>query len=433
MDRQICYRNRRRWIDQHHEMPQQRNLDRNVSLLASCILLLAIAASTECANVRIILPAPKSLAIRTQHRSQHDIFNKLFKLRGGDSDIGSINDDSIESDQAIASTTNNESTTSNPEQSSKTATTNENDKLYYIQQQLYLQSRSLQLRQALIQRGLHAFGHTPTTGGVTTTSGGKKISAVKRVVDWECALSTEEYPKSCLYSLDAEYGQKVIAPMLPSDDEAEEGNESTKSKKYEWITVSSLNRLYRTDPNKVETLWYDQYAILSTWFSRTQHPYSIYTHLSHNIYATMITTALNLQPAWLLSVVLLVATMTVCGIVFLPVIESCTTMFLTSSMLWSNWPTWSRFTTHAALPVQLLIVQVLFGFIQQGIQSITNHLRAILIDEECRLLQQCVPLTIIEGRSVDTAVADTVDVTTTTDRDDDDNGQEEEESDDDDE
>jgi hypothetical protein len=74
-------------------------------------------------------------------------------------------------------------------------------------------------------------------------------------------------------------------------------------------------------------------------------------------------------------------------------------MFITSAVLWNSWPTWSRFTTHAALPVQLLIVQLLFGLLQQGIQSMTNQLRTILIDEECRLLQNCIPLTIIEGRT----------------------------------
>ena len=73
-------------------------------------------------------------------------------------------------------------------------------------------------------------------------------------------------------------------------------------------------------------------------------------------------------------------------------------LLVTSSVLWNSWPTWSRFTTHAALPVQLLIIQLVFGLVQQGIQSMTNQLRTILIDEECRLLQNCIPLTIIEGR-----------------------------------
>ena len=339
------------------------------------------------------------------------------------------------------------STTSSTTSSTSSTSTNhnENDKLYYIQQQLLLQSRSLQIRQALIQRGLHTLAHTTSTSNTGTTVAadgtkqkGNTMMKQQQVVDWECALSTEEYPKSCLYSLDAEYGQKVIAPMLPSEEEDEDEEDDNdkknnidttkskhnkKKKKHEWITISSLNRLYRTDPNKVEPLWYDQYAILSTWFSRSSssspHPYSLYTHFSHNIYATLITTALNVQPAWLLSVVFVVTTLTVFGLLFLPVIETGVTMLTTSSFLWNQWPTWSRFTTHAALPVQLLMVQMIFGFIQQGIHSLTNQLRTILIDEECRLLQNCIPLTILEGRQPNNMEPDDITTNTNCDADDD--------------
>ena len=379
-----------------------------------------------------------SSGISSSRRNVDPTLFLLLRGGGGDDDPESDTDDTRSSRTADSSTTTSTATavvtetetTSNPTEI-MTSSTNDDDEdevakkdelHYYIQQQLYLQSRSLQLRQALIQRGIHALAHTSTTTTTSATSGGKK-----KVVDWECALSTEEYPKSCLYSLDAEYGQKVIAPMLPEedddeDDENEEGSTTTttkarpkKNKKYEWITISSLNRLYRTDPNKVEPLWYDQYAILSTWFSRSSgsgspHPYSLYTHFSHNLYATLITTALNVQPAWMISVVLIGTILTASSIVFYPVLESGMTLLLTSSLLWNNWPTWSRFTTHAALPVQLLMVQILFGLIQQGIQSVTHHIRTILIDEECRLLQNCIPLTIIEGRSTSSDAADNTDV-----------------------
>ena len=379
--------------------------------------------------------------------------NLLF-LRGGasddnlnddDDDDENDNDSSGNSNGNSDSTTVTTTTTTVPTKiSTSTTSTNENDKLYYVQQQLYLQSRSLQLRQALIQRGLHALAHTSSStisSSTSTNNNNKKGNVIqqKRVVDWECAMSTEKYPKSCLYSLDAEYGQKVIAPMLPINDEDDDDDDdddletekttkkkNNSSKKYDWITISSLNRLYRTDPNKVETLWYDQYAILSTWFSsRAPHPYSLYTHFSQNIYATLITTALNLQPAWLLSVLLICTSMTLFGIIFLPVIESGMTLVLTSSVLWNHWPTWSRFTTHAALPVQLLMVQILFGFIQQGIQSLTNQIRTILIDEECRLLQNCIPLTIIEGRTTTIDTAADVTIPTEDEEEDNDDGDEE--------
>jgi hypothetical protein len=285
---------------------------------------------------------------------------------------------------------------------------------YRIQQQLYLQSRSLQLRQALIGRGLTELSHGgSTTAAVKAGSGGtgSPTHVPKTVVDWECAQSTVEYPKSCLYSLDAEYGQKVICPMVVEHhdnnnmDKNNNNNNnnnnnavtaatqhSSKKKQYEWITISALNRLYRIDPNKVESLWYHQYSILNTWFS-TRHFYSLYSYM--NWYGSIITTALNLQPTWLLSVVILVCGLSTGTLLFFPLLESFITFTVTSSTLWSTWPTWSRFV-HAALPLQLLMGQLLMGAVGQLVQMVTTTVRTILIEEECRLLQLCVPLTIVE-------------------------------------
>ena len=113
---------------------------------------------------------------------------------------------------------------------------------YRWQQQLYLQSRSMQLRQALLARGLDGLHHSPEA----------LEEAKKHVpVDWDCALATRQHPKSCLYSFDAEPGTKVVAPRDTT----------------QWISLSALNRLRRNDPTKVEPLWHSQYSILATWLN----------------------------------------------------------------------------------------------------------------------------------------------------------------------
>ena len=113
---------------------------------------------------------------------------------------------------------------------------------YRLQQQLYLQSRSVQLRQALIQRGLDELQLTAKDPSAT----------VVQEVDWDCALSTEEHPYGCLYSFDAEAGAKVLGPVNTTKD---------------WITLTALNRLRRHDPTKVEPLWHSKHPILRTWFA----------------------------------------------------------------------------------------------------------------------------------------------------------------------
>jgi hypothetical protein len=380
-----------------------------------------------------------------QQQQQAQQRSWLYLLRGGnlveaEEDVEEEDEEKEEDDLPLPPATSEESSSSSSTttvEPSGTSSSNDNDyisdKTYAIQQQLFLQTRSVQLRQALVQRGLYELSHIGTTTatasaptttrqhGTTTSS-----STSKQIVDWECALSTKEYPKSCLYSLDAEYGQKVIAPMLPEDEEdevdadadadahgidSETEQDSTttvlqkkKKKKrqqqHEWITISSLNRLYRTDPNKVESLWYDRYTILNTWFSRNNHrqphPYNLYTHVQ-TLYGTLITTTLNVQPFYIVSLSLLVIGTIVTCIMTLPFLESTMTVLVTSSLLWNSWSTWSRFTTHAALPLQLLIVQILWSFTQQFLNGITQQLRTILVEEECRLLQECIPLTIIEG------------------------------------
>jgi hypothetical protein len=274
--------------------------------------------------------------------------------------------------------------------STTTKTTTESaasyDKAYSVRQQLSLQSRSLQLRQALLARGLTELSHTTTTEGANSPSSHNH----KQAVDWDCALSTPEHPKSCLYSLDAEYGQKVIAPRMDDDDD-------TSAASPAWITLTALNRLYRTDPAKVDSLWYHQYDIVSTWF-QPHHRYSLYAHYRNPV-AALVTAALNVRPPWLLGCVTLSTVGALLLLLLGPLVEALGTTLLTSRLLWQAWPTWGRFV-HAALPLQLLLGQLALGAVGSGLQLWTRVLRSCLVEYECQALQAQLPRTRIEEETV---------------------------------
>ena len=248
---------------------------------------------------------------------------------------------------------------------------------YRIQQQLYLQSRSLQLRQALLSRGLTELQHSETE----TTA---------QLVDWDCALATKDEPKSCLYSFDAQTGSKVICPMDTN----------------QWITLAALNRLRRNDPTKVEPLWHSQYKILQGWFHPSQ-AYSLYTHLSPA--GTLL--ACLLDAPWLLGLCMGGVFLTAL-LVTLPVWEGLVKWFLTSPLLWNQWHQWGRFL-HAALPLKLLLGQMAWKFLANVFGMVYGKIRGQLVEWECQMLEACTPLTILprgmEWSSEAESVGDLVD------------------------
>jgi hypothetical protein len=242
---------------------------------------------------------------------------------------------------------------------------------YRLQQQLYLQSRSLQLRQALISRGLTALQH-----------GAVEEGTVSRHVDWDCAMATPGHSKSCLYSFDAEMGSKVVAPI---------GTD-------QWITLSALNRLRRTDPTKVEPLWHSQYSILKTWL----HPsdkYSLYNYLTPA--GTILSYVLD-------SPYVLAACMVLTGLVgllaTLPFWEAVIQTVLTHPFIWIQWPQWGRFV-HAALPLKLLLGQLAYRGMADVFGKIHGTVRDQLIEMECQMWEDCIPLTILEGTRYAAAAA----------------------------
>lgn len=233
-------------------------------------------------------------------------------------------------------------------------------KAYRLKQQLYLQSRSLALREALIARGLSVFSHQPD-------------ETVAKPIDWDCALATAQSPKSCLFSFDAEENSKVVAP-LDTD---------------KWISLRALNRLRRTDPTKIEPLWHNQFPILTTWMSPS-HRYTIYSYLSPpGAFLSWI-----LDTPGILSLCVMTAAL-VGLLATLPVWEGLVRLIVTSEALWLNWPNWGRFV-HANLPLKLLMGQMTFKFLGGNLQRLVGYVRDYLVEVECNYLEACTPLTITE-------------------------------------
>jgi hypothetical protein len=217
------------------------------------------------------------------------------------------------------------------------------------------------LRQSLIDRGLDALQFTATD----------KDHA--KPIDWDCAVATAESPKSCLYSFDAQLGHKVIAPRDTT----------------QWITLTALNRLRRTDPSKVEPLWHSQYYILQAWF-HPNSPHSLYTYLSPR--AALLSFVLDVP------MVLGAALAVSIGVIFLltfPIWEVIFTSFLTSSFLWMQWPSWGCFL-HAALPLKLLLGQMTWKAVASALARLHGRVRSDLIEMECQLWEDCIPRTIVE-------------------------------------
>ena len=251
------------------------------------------------------------------------------------------------------------------------STTASSSQQYRVQQNLYLQSRSLQLRQALIDRGIRELEHSQMDPS----------STVKQPIDWECALSTEENPKSCLYSFDAPLGAKVIGPRTSTGD--------TVTTNPQYITLVALNRLRRTDPTKIEPLWHSQYAILSSWF-HPDHLFSLYTYMSP--IGTLL--AFLLDSPVLLGTAICFTT-TIAFLITMPVWEKIFQAILTHPFIWLQWHQWGRFV-HAALPLKLLLGQMAWKGVSSLFLGFYNRLRTQLIEWECQILEDCLPLTVLE-------------------------------------
>mmetsp|Transcript_10826 Transcript_10826/g.15949 ORF Transcript_10826/g.15949 Transcript_10826/m.15949 type:complete len:351 (-) Transcript_10826:1281-2333(-) len=237
---------------------------------------------------------------------------------------------------------------------------------YRMDQQELLQMRSTFLSEELAKRGLPM-----TTLLQVSTPEGEKTP---EIVDWDCAMSTVEEPKTCLYSFDAEPNTKVIAPIDSN----------------QWISLSALNRLRRTDPTKVEPMWHSQYSISKAWFGDSSE-YCILQHCD----AKGIFLSFLLDQGVVLKA-LLAFTFLFGAIIFLPLIEFTLSRFLVSSAVWSSWHNWAR-VVHAALPLKLLLGQIGWKGLAKTLGKLEQRVRDTLIELECVNLEERIPLTVGPG------------------------------------
>jgi len=243
----------------------------------------------------------------------------------------------------------------------------EYDKLlaFRMKQQVLLQLRATALSEALVGRGVPI----PSLRSVSTLDG--KVPPEK--TDWDCALNTEKDPKHCLISYEPEVGAKLIVPMGLGDTD-------------KWITLREFNRLRRDDPSKVEPMWNDKYAVLSSWFC----PNSRYSLLQHVGLKGILLNRL-LEGNTLSGVVAMA--LVLCIVIFMPVIEYVVGRFLVSGFVWMKWPSWMRFV-HVGLPFKLLIAQQLFSQIYKVFSKVVTMVKERLVNLECRILEETIPLTL---------------------------------------
>lgn len=307
--------------------------------------------------VRMYLPSTRTTANRRWNHPTGRFF--VRDVRGGSTSVLEEEESDDETDKEL-------------EDEEDEATKQAQDLLrtHRLTQHIYLQSRSIMLRKALIERGLTELELSDTSA----------LNLAKET-DWDCALSTRRNPKTCLYSIDLDIGSKVIAPT-----------NSTK-----WISVGALNRLRRDDPTKIDTLWHSQFKALHSWFG-SDSKYALASHLPP-VFAIFVTGLLD-RP-WLLKTML--STVALLGFaVTLPVWEVVVQGLLMQPYLWSKWAQWARFV-HAGLPMKIFFIQIFYGFASQWLGGVYNNIRGQMVEVECKLLEDCIPLTILDEDEEDEA------------------------------
>jgi hypothetical protein len=237
-----------------------------------------------------------------------------------------------------------------------------------MKQQVLLQLRATFLSEALARRGLPI----PSLKDVSTPDG----KTPPKKVDWDCAMSTEADPKHCLISYEPEPGSKVVVPMELADTD-------------KWITLTQLNKLRRNDPSKVDPMWADQYAVLSSWFD----PNSRYSMLQHvGIKGVILSTLLDGYRLPIVVGLLLIGL----TIQLMPIIEVLTNRFVVSSFVWTRWPSWYHYV-RVGLPFKILVFQLLGGQLAKLFSKLTAAIKTKLVDLESQIFEETIPVTVGEG------------------------------------
>mmetsp|Transcript_50372 Transcript_50372/g.107278 ORF Transcript_50372/g.107278 Transcript_50372/m.107278 type:complete len:383 (-) Transcript_50372:73-1221(-) len=237
---------------------------------------------------------------------------------------------------------------------------------YRTEQQMLYQLRSTYLTEMLASRGVPL--HTITS--VSTADGEKPPEKV----DWDCALSTVDEPKSCLYSFDAEPDTKVVAPL---------GTD-------QWISLSALNRLRRTDPTKVEPMWHSRYSVLRSWFS-DESEFSMLQHVG--VKGFFVSSILLDGANGMVLRSLLILSVLSALVLLMPLLEYVVGRIIVSAPFWAQWTTWGR-VARAGFPLKLLIGQLVWKAVASCFSKLENEVREHIVDLECEILEDNVPVTV---------------------------------------
>jgi hypothetical protein len=252
---------------------------------------------------------------------------------------------------------------------------------WYVQQHQLYQLRSNILSEALAKRLSSTKGASSTSSSSIPTFSSVSVAdgALPVPTDWECAISTEESPKSCLYSFDAPLNAKVIAPAGTT----------------QWISLYALNRLRRLDPTKVEPMWHNQYTIINSWFGTSET--SVLQHVG--VKGWLVSNVL-LDAPFILRTTLAMAFL-LSFISLLPILEYFFNAFiLNSSLVWSHYHQWERFL-HAAFPFKLLVAQMTWKLVATKFDALFKRVRDVIVDIECQILEETIPVTVQEGDEID--------------------------------
>jgi len=76
-----------------------------------------------------------------------------------------------------------------------------------------------------------------------------------------------------------------------------------------------------------------------------------------------------------------------------PILEYLLGRFLVSGFVWDNWIKWGRIA-HAALPFKLLLGQMVWKFLASIFIKFEGRVRDYLVDLECSILEESVPITL---------------------------------------
>lgn len=144
-------------------------------------------------------------------------------------------------------------------------------------------------------------------------------------------------------------------------------------------------------------MWHSQYSILNSWFDDSSE-YSLLQHVG--VKGFFVSSMLDGRMA-LRSI--LVGCIVGCIVVCMPLMEHLVGRILVSAPFWSQWKTWGRIA-RAGFPLKLLLGQLVWKGVVGMYSKLEEGVREYLVDLECDILEESVPLTV--GAEMDSEEVD---------------------------